>query len=100
MQLALALFGERFPAGDTLVVAGVVAANQALRVRLATVAEAHGFTLVAPPPELCTDNGAMIAWAGIERLALGLTDALDAPPRGRWPLDPDAPLPTGTGIKT
>jgi N6-L-threonylcarbamoyladenine synthase len=41
----------------------------------------------------------MIAWAGIERLALGMTDALDAPPRGRWPLDPDAPLPTGTGIK-
>ena len=97
---AIAVFGERFPAGDVLVVAGGVAANQALRAHLGAVAEAHGFALVAPPPALCTDNGAMIAWAGIERLALGLTDALDAPPRGRWPLDPDAPLPTGTGFKT
>ena len=44
--------------------------------------------LVAPPPELCTDNGAMIAWAGCERLALGLTDTLDVAPRARWPLDP------------
>ena len=43
--------------------------------------------LVVPPPELCTDNGAMIAWAGAERLALGLTDALDTAPRARWPLD-------------
>ena len=42
--------------------------------------------LVVPPPELCTDNGAMIAWAGAERLALGLTDTLDTPPHARWPL--------------
>ena len=46
-----------------------------------------GTELVAPPPELCTDNGAMIAWAGAERLALGLTDTLDVAPRARWPLD-------------
>jgi N6-L-threonylcarbamoyladenine synthase len=43
--------------------------------------------LVAPPPALCTDNGAMIAWAGAERLALGLTDSLDTAPRARWPID-------------
>jgi N6-L-threonylcarbamoyladenine synthase len=51
------------------------------------VAFEFGTQLVAPPPALCTDNGAMIAWAGAERLALGLTDALDADPRPRWPLD-------------
>jgi len=47
----------------------------------------YGAELVAPPPALCTDNGAMIAWAGAERLALGLTDTLDFAPRARWPLD-------------
>ena len=50
----------------------------------------HGARLVAPPVKLCTDNGAMIAWAGIERLRLGMTDALDFAPRPRWPLDPSA----------
>jgi N6-L-threonylcarbamoyladenine synthase len=68
---------------DTLVVAGGVAANVYLRCRL----EALGVRLVAPPIGLCTDNGAMIAWAGIERLRLGLTDGLDFAPRPRWPLD-------------
>ncbi len=71
-----------------LVVAGGVAANAYLRGRLATLAASHGARLVAPPPKLCTDNGAMIAWAGIERLRLGLTDGLDFRPRPRWPLDP------------
>jgi N6-L-threonylcarbamoyladenine synthase len=68
---------------DTLVVAGGVAANTYLRSRL----EGLGVRLVAPPIKLCTDNGAMIAWAGIERLRRGLTDALDFAPRPRWPLD-------------
>jgi len=73
------------------VVAGGVAANQYLRKRLDGLAGREGFRLVAPPVELCTDNGVMVAWAGIERLRLGLTDALDFAPRPRWPLDADAP---------
>ena len=71
---------------DTLVVAGGVAANLYLRGRLEEVAAKHGARLVAPPVKLCTDNGAMIAWAGIERLRLGRVDALDVAPRPRWPL--------------
>ncbi|MDP1908377.1 MAG: tRNA (adenosine(37)-N6)-threonylcarbamoyltransferase complex transferase subunit TsaD, partial [Hyphomicrobium sp.] len=78
----------------TLVVAGGVAANVYLRGRLETLAASHGARLVAPPIKFCTDNGAMIAWAGIERLRLGLTDGLDFRPRPRWPLDP------GDGVGT
>ena len=74
----------------TLVVAGGVAANLNLRGRLVEVAARHGARLVAPPVKLCTDNGAMIAWAGLERLRLGRTDGLDFRPRPRWPLDPTA----------
>jgi len=74
----------------TLVVAGGVAANVYLRRRLETLAASHGARLVAPPIGLCTDNGAMIAWAGLERLRLGRTDELDFRPRPRWPLDPAA----------
>jgi len=68
------------------VVAGGVAANKALRARLECLADAEGFALTAPPLPLCTDNAAMIAWAGVERLALGSTDGLGASPRARWPL--------------
>ena len=71
----------------TLVVAGGVAANLYLRSRLEALAAQHGARLVAPPVGLCTDNGAMIAWAGLERLRLGQTDPLDFRPRPRWPLD-------------
>ena len=74
----------------TLVVAGGVAANLYLRGRLESVAARYGARLVAPPVKLCTDNGAMIAWAGVERLRLGWTDALDFKPRPRWPLDSSA----------
>jgi N6-L-threonylcarbamoyladenine synthase len=76
----------------TLVVAGGVAANQYLRGRLEELASSHGARLVAPPMSLCTDNAAMIAWAGIERLRLGRIDGLDFAPRPRWPLDPHATL--------
>ncbi|MBS0538234.1 MAG: tRNA (adenosine(37)-N6)-threonylcarbamoyltransferase complex transferase subunit TsaD [Proteobacteria bacterium] len=74
----------------TLVVAGGVAANLYLRGRLEETAARHGARLVAPPVKLCTDNGAMIAWAGLERLRLGMVDTLDFRPRPRWPLDPNA----------
>ncbi len=72
---------------STLVVAGGVAANGYLRSRLEKVAGEHGARLVAPPVKFCTDNGAMIAWAGIEHLRMGKIDALDFRPRPRWPLD-------------
>jgi N6-L-threonylcarbamoyladenine synthase len=76
---------------STLVVAGGVAANVYLRGRLEKTAGEHGALLVAPPVKLCTDNGAMIAWAGLERLRLGMTDVLDFRPRPRWPLDAMSP---------
>lgn len=88
---ALAWFRRHYPAGTNLVAAGGVAANQRLRQRLAGLAESAGLAFVAPPPELCTDNGAMIAWAGLERLRLGLVDGLDAPVHPRWPLDATVP---------
>ncbi|MGV3456547.1 tRNA (adenosine(37)-N6)-threonylcarbamoyltransferase complex transferase subunit TsaD [Sphingomonas sp.] len=82
-----------------LVVAGGVAANAAVRAALETLAAEHGLRFVAPPLWLCTDNAAMIAWAGVERFALGLTDPLDMPARPRWPLDPDAEKVRGAGVK-
>jgi N6-L-threonylcarbamoyladenine synthase len=96
---AAELFREDYPEGDALVVAGGVAANAYLRACLAGLAEEQGLRLIVPPPTLCTDNGAMIAWAGLERLALGLTDDLTAPARARWPLDPAAEPAPGAGVK-
>jgi N6-L-threonylcarbamoyladenine synthase len=76
-------------AGDSpaLVVAGGVAANAALRSRLEKLARSRGFAFAVPPAKFCTDNAAMIAWAGIERLRLGLIDDLSVAARPRWPLD-------------
>jgi N6-L-threonylcarbamoyladenine synthase len=68
------------------VVAGGVAANQSLKAALAQVAHAQGLPLVVPPPALCTDNAVMVAWAGLERFHLGLTDGLEIEPKARWPL--------------
>ena len=97
---ALSLFAEHHPDGQpTLVVAGGVAANAGLRQALADLTRRHGARLVVPPPRLCTDNGTMIAWTGIERLRLGLTDPLDIPARPRWPLDPEAEPALGSGAK-
>jgi N6-L-threonylcarbamoyladenine synthase len=97
---ALDLFlASHAPAEPTLVVAGGVAANRALRARLETLAEGRGARLVTPPIALCTDNGAMVAWAGVERLRRGLTDDLAFAPRPRWPLDASAPKSVGAGVK-
>ena len=82
-----------------LVVAGGVAANQAVRAALTALAARHGLPFVAPPLWLCTDNAAMIAWAGAERYAAGLVDDLTFPARPRWPLDPDAEKARGAGVK-
>ncbi len=86
LRTGLRMFRERFGMPTALVCAGGVAANQAIRKILHRVAFEIGISLIAPPPALCTDNGAMIAWAGAERLALDLTDPLDFAPRARWPL--------------
>ncbi len=85
-KLAASRFREAWPEGRHLVVAGGVAANARLRAALQDLAEWTGLTLIAPPARLCTDNGVMIAWAGIERLQRNLTDPLDVAARARWPL--------------
>ena len=96
---ALARASGQMPMMTALVVAGGVAANQALRSALETLASEAGLRLVAPPLALCTDNAAMIGWAGAERFALGLTDPLDMAARPRWPLDAGAEAVRGAGVK-
>jgi N6-L-threonylcarbamoyladenine synthase len=84
---AIAAFRDGWPSGKSFVIAGGVAANGVIRTRLAGLAAAAGLDFVAPPQRLCTDNGAMIAWVGIERLRMGWVDGHDFAPRPRWPLE-------------
>jgi N6-L-threonylcarbamoyladenine synthase len=93
LRTGLAAFRAQFGAPTALVAAGGVAANRAIRDGLEQVATQAGTALMLPPPELCTDNGAMIAWAGAERLVLGLKDEMDAAPRARWKLDEQSQAP-------
>ena len=87
-------------AGATaLVVAGGVAANSPIRAALSALAQARGVRFAAPPLWLCTDNAAMIAWAGALRFEAGHVDGLDTPARARWPLDPTAEKARGAGVK-
>jgi N6-L-threonylcarbamoyladenine synthase len=99
VERAMALAAKSLaPSPDRqLVVAGGVAANAALRQALAEAARRAGFRLHVPPPALCTDNAAMVAWAGAERLARGLSDGLEFEVRARWPLDPRAAPALGAG---
>ncbi|MCO5080548.1 MAG: tRNA (adenosine(37)-N6)-threonylcarbamoyltransferase complex transferase subunit TsaD [Rhizobiaceae bacterium] len=98
---ALSRFRQSFPdvRVPALVVAGGVAANAQIRGALQRLCDAHGFRFVAPPLKLCTDNAAMIAWAGIERMRAGVAadDAMDFAPRSRWPLDTSSAPVIGSG---
>ena len=82
-----------------MAVAGGVAANTAIRQALETVCAAQGVRFLAPPLRLCTDNAAMIAWAGIERFRNGARDGMDLTARPRWPLDQTAAPMIGSGKK-
>ncbi len=89
-RAALKMFRTQVGEPCALVVAGGVAANNVIRSSLQRFASGSGLKLILPPPALCTDNGAMIAWTGIERLRLGMVDDLSFAPRPRWPLDTKA----------
>ena len=96
---ALALYLEENPKSPTLAVAGGVAANKRIRGALETVCHAHDVAFTAPPLALCTDNAAMIAYAGLERFKTGYTDDMSLVARPRWPLDQKAPALLGSGKK-
>jgi N6-L-threonylcarbamoyladenine synthase len=97
VRRAMQIAGGQLGTQKCLVVAGGVAANRRLREALVAVCAREGYALHVPPPALCTDNAAMVAWAGVERLVRGWTDPLDFAARARWPLDPDATPALGFG---
>lgn len=97
---AIRYFKDHYKSPEpTLVISGGVAANSAIRAGLEALMTKENIRFYAPPLSLCSDNAAMIAWAGVERLSLGLVDPLDFAARPRWPLDPDAPARHGAGVK-
>ncbi len=87
LKNAMTIYEKTYPKAKTLVVAGGVAANKYLRYNIRNLCNSRGFNLNTPPLKLCTDNGAMIAWAGVERFKLGLVDGLDVVPKARWSLE-------------
>ena len=97
LKKAISIFKSECPTGKHIVVAGGVAANIYLRTKLEELASSTGLVFAAPPIKFCTDNGVMIAWAGVERAQKGLFDTLDFKPRPRWPLDETAPKAAGAG---
>jgi N6-L-threonylcarbamoyladenine synthase len=97
LERAITVFKQKCPEGKDIVVAGGVAANMYLRKHLQELAEKHQLIFAAPPIKFCTDNGVMIAWAGVEHALNGLFNDLDFKPRPRWPLDENAPKAAGAG---
>lgn len=97
LKKATQIFKQNNPNGKHIVVAGGVAANTYLRSKLEQLAKSENLIFAAPPIKFCTDNGVMIAWAGIERAQKGLFNELDFKPRPRWPLDETAPKAAGAG---
>lgn len=97
LELAIKIFKQKYPQGKDLVVSGGVAANTYLRKHLKILADKNNLIFSAPPIQYCTDNGVMIAWAGLELFTKGQTDSLDFKPRPRWPLDETAPKAAGAG---
>lgn len=87
LSKCLSKYKSRFPNASQVVIAGGVAANQYLRSSINELCSVAGLQLIAPPLSLCTDNAAMIAWAGIELLQIGKTSPLNSTPKARWPLD-------------
>ena len=96
-EKAIDIVKQKYPSAKHLVVSGGVAANTYLRNALKNLADESGFIFAAPPIKYCTDNGVMIAWAGLERFQKGYTSPLDFKPRPRWPLDEFAPKAAGAG---
>ncbi len=97
LEKAIQIFKQKYPEGKDIVVSGGVAANTYLRKRMQELAEKQGLIFSAPPIRFCTDNGVMIAWAGLERFQKGYHNDLDFKPRPRWPLDENAPKAAGAG---
>ena len=97
LEQAIKYFEQKYPDGEHLVVSGGVASNTYLRNALKKLAADNDLEFVAPPIRFCTDNGVMVAWAGLERYRAGYTDSLDFKPRPRWPLDDEAPKAPGAG---
>ena len=97
LKKAITYFKQKYPNGKHLVVSGGVASNTYLRKKLQELAEENNMIFAAPPIRFCTDNGVMVAWAGLERFRKGYINSLDFKPRPRWPLDANAPKAAGAG---